>query len=57
MSGERDVLAGKPADENVDGFYFAPADFGDITQVGHLGPVVCEYPAGGGVVFAVPYKA
>ncbi|GAA5096707.1 hypothetical protein GCM10023319_56680 [Nocardia iowensis] len=57
MTGEGNVLAREPADEDVDGFHVAPADLGDVAKVGYLRPVVREYPAGGGVVVAVPYQS
>ena len=53
-AGGADVLAGKPAGEDVDRLDVGPVDGGDVAEVGDAGPVLLEHLGGVGVELGVP---
>jgi len=54
LAGCGEWLAGVAAAHDVDGFDGRPVDFGDVVQIGHVGPVCGKDFGCCGVVFALP---
>jgi hypothetical protein len=53
-AGVAERLARVAAADEVGSFNVAPVDLGDVAEVGHLGPVLLQDPAGVGVGLGVP---